>query len=281
LILRFGITKQDIFRGINDTTNSALLTGKLIADGRTPVIRGTTCHMHAQELVVQHALGLRDRTRMQQTIDAFPEGKALKEKVKILVSAIMNKHNKKRYIQYHDYIRLNLKQEVRKLYIPNDTRVSGIFYMYESVLRSRKCIHFYLTGSSEKEFYRKLQLSETEWQLVAETHAVLKVMNVLAMTSQKETVGSNCFSYYSVANARYFVESKKKLKVLEIFGNRYPSTEISKWPMVNMTIEQLKPDTQMLIERLVKEFDHYFKGPDSDQVMMMVFHPVMVWRGLK
>jgi hypothetical protein len=237
--------------------------------------------MHAQELVVQHALGIRDRTRMRQPIDQFAAGKSLKEKVKKLVSTIMDKHKKQRYQLYHDYCKLNLKVDVRKLYIPNDTRVSGIFYMYESVLKSRKCIKFYVTGSTEKSFYLNLKLTEPEWQLVAETHAVLKVMNVLAMTSQKESIDSNCFSYYSVANARYFVESKRKLKVIDLGANWNPSCEVSKLPMVNMQLENLRPETQTLIERLVKEFDHYFRGPDSDQIMMMIFHPVMVWRGLK
>lgn len=251
----------------------------MISDGREPVIRGTTCHMHAQELVVQHALGIRDRTRMRIPIDQYPEGKSLKEKVKKLLSVIMDKHNKQRFKQYHDYCKMNMTIDVNKLYLPNDTRVSGIFYMYESCLRSRRCINFYLTGSPEKNFYDKYKLTESEWQLVAETHAVLKVMNVLAMTSQKESVDSNCFSYYSVANARYFVEVKKTLKVVDICNTWNPSTPISKWPMVTMAIGQLKDDTQVLLKRLVKEFDHYFPGPDSDQKMMMVLHPVMVWRG--
>jgi hypothetical protein len=35
------------------------------------------------------------------------------------------------------------------------------------------------------------------------------------------------------------------------------------------------------MQRLVKEFDFYFKAPDGDQTKMMIFHPVMVWRGLE
>lgn len=126
-----------------------------------------------------------------------------------------------------------------------------------------------------------MKLSEQDWQSVAETHAVLKTMNVLAMTSQKESVDSNCFSYFSVASARFFVESKKKLKVVDITATWNPSCSVSKLPMITMELEHLLPDTRYLMERLVKEFDHYFKGPDSDQIMMMVFHPVMVWRGLE
>jgi hypothetical protein len=55
---RYGITPLDIFRGINNTTNSALKTGLMLSSGRCPLEMGTTCFMHAQELVVKHALGL-------------------------------------------------------------------------------------------------------------------------------------------------------------------------------------------------------------------------------
>jgi hypothetical protein len=27
------------------------------------------------------------------------------------------------------------------------------------------------------------------------------------------------------------------------------------------------------------EFDHYFASPDSDQILMMVFHPLMLRKG--
>jgi hypothetical protein len=48
-----------------------------------------------------------------------------------------------------------------------------------------------------------------------------------------------------------------------------------------LDIDQLNPLTQTLLERLVKEFDFYFKYPDGDQTLMMIFHPVMIWRGFK
>jgi hypothetical protein len=55
---RYGITAQDVFRGVNDTTSAALRTGLLLSSGRGPAEKGTTCFMHAQELVLKHALGL-------------------------------------------------------------------------------------------------------------------------------------------------------------------------------------------------------------------------------
>ena len=278
---RFGIKPQDILRGINDTTNSALLTGRLISEHRVPENQTTTCHMHTQELVLQHALGIRQRTRMGEPYDKFEEGKKLTKKVKTLVGFIMNKQDKNRFKNYQDYCKQITKQEVPKLVLPNDTRVSGIFFMYESVLKSYKCITRYITGNQFKKDVTSLNLTPTEWQLVAEFYATMKIMNVLAMTSQKQSVDANCFSFYGVAHARYMIEQAKNLKVVELSSHYNHAMEFSNIPHVTLDIDQLNPLTQTLLERLVKEFDFYFKYPDSDQTLMMIFHPVMVWRGFK
>jgi hypothetical protein len=78
---RFNITTNDVYRGISDTTNSALMVGRLIAGMREPTIKGNSCNMHAQELVVVHALGLKKRTLDKVVIDKFPEGLHLRNKV--------------------------------------------------------------------------------------------------------------------------------------------------------------------------------------------------------
>jgi hypothetical protein len=281
LSCRFGITPHDIFRGVNDTTNSALLTGRLIAENRVPENQTTTCHMHTQELVLQHALGIRERTRMGEPWDTFPEGKALVKKVKKLVGYVMKKQDKNRFQNYHDYCKKTWQISARKLVNPNDTRVSGIYFMFESVLRSYKCLTRFTSGSIYKNEYTDLMLSTNEWQLLAEFYSTMKVMNVLAMTSQKQTLDANCFSYYSVAHARWMIESAKKLNVIELSSHYHPSTDLSKVPQVSLELEQLNPLTQTFMKRLVKEFDFYFKYPDGDQTKMMIFNPVMVWRGLK
>ena len=63
MLLRYDITIDDVRRGVHDTTSAALLTGTTISGGRQPKVKGTTFHMHAQELVVTHALGLRTRRK--------------------------------------------------------------------------------------------------------------------------------------------------------------------------------------------------------------------------
>jgi hypothetical protein len=45
--------------------------------------------MHTQELVLQHALGIRERTRRGEAFDEFKEGKELTKKVKKLCSNLL------------------------------------------------------------------------------------------------------------------------------------------------------------------------------------------------
>ena len=108
-ILSYDITVDDVRRGINDTTSAALLTGTTISGGRQPKIKGTTCHMHAQELVVTHALGLRTRRKRGfGVVDEFESGKLLRDAVKKLVSKIMDKKAKSRFVKYKEFCKNKL-----------------------------------------------------------------------------------------------------------------------------------------------------------------------------
>ena len=279
---RYGITLQDILCGINDTTNSALLTGLLLAEGRAPAIRGTTCQMHAQELVVQHSLGLRKRSKGGEIVDKFIPGEILTKKVHILVSKIMDKRSKNKFAKYIEYCSKDLHTEVNRLIIPNDTRVSGVFLMLESILRSRKCVMMYTTVSSERNVYKDINLDDDQWQFIAEIHSILKVMNVLAMTSQQQSVESNCFSYYHAVSARFYLKSSNEFPVIDLKNDQWlPTTEVSKIPTTMVDKEELFDQTKELIERFENEFENYFKAPDSDQILMMVFHPLMAFMGFE
>lgn len=235
--------------------------------------------MHSQELVVQHALGLRQRSRNKQTWDSFLPGKTLRDKSRALVTKIMDKKAKKGFPKYATFCANKLKVEVRKLELPNDTRVSGVFLMYESMLRSYRCITSYCR-SEEKDF-KDLVLTTADWQLLAETHSILQVMNCVAMTSQQESVESNCFSYYQVVTARYCLANVKKFRVVDLNGYWSPSEEVSNIEAKQLLREDMMPESLVLINRFEQEFKNYFEHPDSDQLLMMVFNPVMVWMGFE
>jgi hypothetical protein len=124
-ILSYSITGPDIFRGVNDTTSSALMTGMLISGYRNRS-KGT-CYMHMQELALHHALGTRTRSQGGVEIDNFPPGRNLRQRVKNLLSYIMDKKSKKRFVAEKDVVRSHFGKIPVALELPNDTWISGSF----------------------------------------------------------------------------------------------------------------------------------------------------------
>jgi hypothetical protein len=117
--------------------------------------------------------------------------------------------------------------------------------------------------------------------MVAKTHAILKVANLLAMTSQTQSINSNRLSFFNVHNACYVLSSSLKYKVVDLDKINSPMilTKDNKYETVKKI--NLLPFTNRLIDRFHVEFDHYFGFPDSDQQLMMVFHPLMVRAGFE
>lgn len=239
--------------------------------------------MHAQELVVTHALGLRTRRKRNiGIVDQFESGRLLRDVVKKLVSKIMDKKAKSRFMKYKDYCKRVLSYDVIKLLIPNETRVSGVFTMYETLLRSMKCINQYCLRSTEANLYADAILTEAQWSAVAETYSLLKITNRLAMTSQIDNVDANCFSYFNVAKTRdsLLIITQMGIDVIDVSLTWEPTLEASQLPTVHKEYYELQEETHTLIDRLVNEYSTYFPFPDSDQIQMMLLHPVMVWKGL-
>jgi hypothetical protein len=174
----YDIKVEDVYRVVNDTTKNALRTGITISDGRTPIRRGTTCNIHTQELVVGHAMGIRTRKMNNVVTDQFPATKNLRDKVKLLCCKLMDMKAKNRSHKYRNHCQNNLSMSVCKLEIPNDTRISGIFIMYESLLRSKKPLTLYCTNSRDSTLFKDMILSDEEWNLVAEIYAILQITNI-------------------------------------------------------------------------------------------------------
>jgi hypothetical protein len=265
---------------VNDTTNAALKAGVDLAEGRCPTTKGTTCQMHAQELVTSHAMGIRERSKNLVSVDNFAPGKNLRNSVKALVSRIMDKRAKGRFKEYNNISMKYLRIKALKLEIPNETRVSGIYNMFLSALRSRKLIVIFLDTCKEPAKFADVELSDVEWQFLAECEALLRTMDVLAMNSQKDDVTGCVFSYFYVARSRFLMKKISMLNVVDLSKNQWThKDDFDCIPKILTPIEDLQADTLTLIKRFEVEFQRYFPHPDSDQVMMMVFHPIMIWRG--
>ncbi len=241
---------------------------------------GTTCYMHSHELVVVHALGLRTRSRNKVITDEFEVGKMLRDKVKILLSLIMNKKCKKRYQNYKRYCMDNLQCETTKFIIPNDTRMSGVCNMFESILRSKKCLSFYTMNSRDAHLYNGYTLRDEEWVAINEFYSILNLTKELTVNCQSDHVDNNCFAYYHVAKVRHTLITAKEFKILNFQESWTPTTDISSSTiLIDIKRENMLQTTQTLIARLVNEYNLYFKALDSDQIMMMILHPIMVWKG--
>ena len=116
---------------------------------------------------------------------------------------------------------------------------------------------------------------------MVETEALLRQMDILAMASQKDDVTSNVLSYYYVAYARACISKLVALDVYDLDKVWTPQTKVDKIPLKKIRKDDLQGGTIILITRFEKEFNKYFLEPDTDQLMMMMFHPVMVWTGFK
>ena len=279
-LYRYGIELSDVFRGINDTTNSALLTGKLLSEGRVPE-KGArhTCYMHTQELVVNHAFGLKERNKNNAVSDSFKPGKNITKKVRDLCATIMNRKMKGLFRELNDLCIAEFGCKALMLELPNDTRVSGTFKMFVSCLRSKELIKLFCKKCKNPEKFTHLQMMQTEWIFLTEIEAVMRYCNVLAMESQTETAGYNCFAYYCVCYCRKQLTTFKSLEIMDVRMSWAPNTRVEDIPKISADRDTLSIDTLEFVNRLIKEYTTYFPYPDSDMVLMMAVHPIMQWNG--
>jgi hypothetical protein len=124
-------------------------------------------------------------------------------------------------------------------------------------------------------------LSAKEWQQMAETESLLRNMDALAMSSQQEGCTSNVFSYYFVARARTCISKLKHLDVCDLDESWTPGTPIDKVLLKQIQKENLLDETLTLIDRFDTEFAKYFPHLDTDQIIMMMLHPAMLWSGFR
>ncbi len=65
IIARYGVTKEDIFSSVNDTTNSAVKAGENISG------KCGSCGMHTVDLSMEHATGQSKRTRQKKSLTSL------------------------------------------------------------------------------------------------------------------------------------------------------------------------------------------------------------------
>ena len=273
---RYGIYQDDIFRAVNDTATAAVATGMLICDGRRPV-GGTTCQMHAVELVLKHAFGLVERRSGGEVTDSFVQGKELRDRCKALASKVMDKKAKARFAEYEALSMETWSVKPIKLKTPNKTRVSGDYILIVSMLRAKSLLQVLVGQSKHTQAYKDCILGSDDWKLIAEFQAVMSHIHHLAMTSQGNEPGEIAFSWFELSMCwlTYKSRDKKKYNVVDCTQSWSPNTLLEELPTIKKSYLDLTTVAQEFVNRLDIEFGKYFPGPDSDQLVAMHLHPVV------
>jgi hypothetical protein len=252
----------------------------LIAGGKRQ-LGGTSCSMHTVDLCIKHALGLVNRTKKRIIVDSFPPGKLLKKRIHAFLSCVKNKKAKARVQAYFKICKEVLNCKALVLQLPNVTRVAGFYIMVLSALRSKYLLTLFVYNSKFTDILLPLNLSPDEWQQTAEYESVLRHMNVLAMEVQKDDPAAVAFTWLEISICRQQLVSRKSFRVFDLNRKWTPQTPVKDIPRTSLKREDLQQNTQQLLTRLEKEFERYFSEPDSDQLMSMILHPIMVAMGFR
>src|SRR5687768_10010907 len=119
--------------------------------------------MHAQELCLKHAIGVAVRTENRQIVDSYPKGKALRDKCKLLASKIGDKKAKARWVEAIKISKETWDVVPIKLCVPNNTRISGMFTLFQSILRMKNLISIMKGQSKYLDVYQEHLLSKEQY----------------------------------------------------------------------------------------------------------------------
>lgn len=191
LLGRYGISGQDLLQPINDTTNSALLAGRLIVGGGIDgKCESGTCLMHRGSLAINHAGGFLTRSKSGAITDSFPQCSKFRRNVHDMVSYLMDRKAKDRWKRYSAAVNTSYKCDPIIIPTPNKTRVNGVSLMYDAAIRSCHSIRaFQARCSGTDPLFLQSCLTGKEWSQLAEYCAVFRILSKFLMSIQSDDYG--------------------------------------------------------------------------------------------
>jgi len=292
LLALSGIEEKDLYKAVNDTTNTALKVGRLLTG------ENGGCAMHEVQLLLEHAMGTRKRSANTIVTDSFPEAQAIRKKALAASGWLMERKAKGRFKTFETLLK-EQGLNVKRIQQPNSTRAAGTQIHFESILVQR----FTLPVLWARELGAK-SLSNEDFFLVAQFAAVLHAMAVLLKVVQTDLPGSMAYTYYLLfrtwvtymTNDQWWVAETRSSEVVDVTdkwdGNaRWPKRnyfgqpieKIVKGTMINVVpISRNKLDerAKTLIDRLCKEFLNYGAKPTKNRLLACACHPFMATHGM-
>ena len=306
-----GIEKEDIFRSVNDTTNSAVKTGFLLAGERG------TCFMHLTQLVLKHAIGKLTRSKNGVVQDKFPEMDTLRSKVEKASSWLMDKKAKGRYKNYEKHM-LAAKRTARKIIQPNSTRAGGIVLHDGDMIAARFNLSLEYDLIGEKVNCHAL--TDMDFEQLAQVYAVTYPILVLILALQSDRAGCLAYTFMhtfrtlvSYHTAEYWWVADVTLTSNITNATRWDGN--AKWPkrdhmgcptlpvdqenlnkengnvkwtgnkktitLVKISTDELFKVTTTCLRRLKTELRGYCGKPSKDQLLAMAVNPFIVSWGFQ
>jgi hypothetical protein len=166
---------------------------------------------------------------------------------------------------------------VIRLGVDGDTRVSGIWLMLMSLLRSRYTIRAYIQDEPDT-IRNNNSISDEEWINAAEIEAVLRVVCQLSFSVQTESracIGSNWLFILRAKNS--LIKTSYKLVNVQFKADLDKQwdaqTQFADLPKIQVPVHKLGRMATNLIERLKLEFENYLGEPDDDTLLAMMLDP--------
>jgi hypothetical protein len=190
----------------------------------------------------------------------------------------MDKRNKHRFEQFNEISNDIYQCDSLKLVLPNETRVSGKYFMLQSLLRHHHLYQHYTQHDEtySPHFSNKI-FSESDLKFVQELEGVMRPLNLLNIGAQSDTPGFIAFSWFSIMFVRATIKLSLSFTMMDLKKRWTSKTHVDKIPQITQDRDDLSANTITFIERIDKEFQHYFPQPDMDMRLALYFYPAAMF----
>jgi hAT family C-terminal dimerisation region len=188
LLSMVGVTARDLYRAVNDTTNTALKVGRNLTG-----FNGT-CAMHEIQLALEHATGRKTRRENKIVTDQYVIMEELRKKSLATSDYIMNLKSKGRFDKYKNFVKRS-GRVANRIPQPNSTRAAGIILHFEGMIKERWNHLLYTQSESDPQ---AKELSNEEWFAIAQVLAVLYPIGRLIFNVQTDTPGNIAYTFYLI-----------------------------------------------------------------------------------
>jgi hypothetical protein len=282
LMHTFGFSSVYVNATVNDNTNSAILASKYISGTN----EGGKCDMHRAELMIKHATGLATRSKDNQICDSNPSFVHVYKKFYGFASWLMSGHARSRIENLKAYS-IQRNKVVVDIVIPNATRVAGCVLLIQFLIRNKFPMDEYcfrpFGGDAE---FKKRYPTQEEWNQVAQFEGVLAPLQRFSISLQSDEPATGCAAVVQAYMSFYevFLMKQQGVRCISLNGDNYTAEQTwdgsstmqqlsSKRKLIPWN--ELKPPTQILVNRFLKEFRTYMLNKrDHDGEKALLGNPL-------